>query len=392
MQRVENQTESRAYKLFTRSISSPFTLKNYLYGLTQFCNYTSLTYDEILKLDIEDLQIKLENWVMELADRGLRRSSILAHLNGVEKFLDINRKLFYRKPLHALIKQDKDLGGGGLPYTNKDIQLMIESTRSKREIALIHFFASTGSRPQALEDPILRMKHLEEIPYTNCYAIRIYDNTKEGYWAFLTPEASEALKKYIKERKFNHETITSESPIFASVEKAAINPHLTVNSSYQLLQKILKKSGISREKVGNRYNKAMVYGFRKRFNTILKINNEINSNIAEKLMAHKKGLDGRYLTPTREECFAEFKKAITELTIDDSQRKSIRIEELEDKDSEIENLKEQFQSDHELVVQLFQTIKDLKTFFKDVSVKQNNDANNKSPAYDQRLLELAENL
>ncbi|HEU5488286.1 MAG TPA: hypothetical protein VFV16_05630, partial [Candidatus Nitrosotalea sp.] len=70
MQRVENQTESRAYKLFTRSISSPFTLKNYLYGLTQFCNYTSLNYDEILKLDIEDLQIKLENWVMELADRG----------------------------------------------------------------------------------------------------------------------------------------------------------------------------------------------------------------------------------------------------------------------------------------------------------------------------------
>ncbi|MDC8451317.1 MAG: hypothetical protein LV477_00245 [Candidatus Nitrosotalea sp.] len=392
MQRVENQTESRAYKLFTRSISSPFTLKNYLYGLTQFCNYTNLNYDEILKLDIEDLQIKLENWVMELTDRGLRRSSILAHLNGVEKFLDINRKLFYRKPLHALIKQDKNLGGGGLPYTNKDIELMLESTKSKREIALIHFFASTGSRPQALEDPILRMKHLEEIPDTGCYAIRIYDNTKEGYWAFLTPEASDALKKYIKERKFNHETITLESPIFASVEKTAINPHLTVNSSYQLLHKILRKSGISREKVGNRFDKAMVYGFRKRFNTILKINNEINSNIAEKLMAHKKGLDGRYLTPTREECFAEFKKAISDLTIDDSHRKSIRIEELENKDSEVKNLKEQFQLDHELVVQLFHTIKDLKAFFKDISVKQNNDVNNKSPVYDQRLLELAENL
>lgn len=54
MQRVENQTESRAYKLFIRSISSPFTLKNYLYGLTQFCNYTSLNYDEILKLEHEN--------------------------------------------------------------------------------------------------------------------------------------------------------------------------------------------------------------------------------------------------------------------------------------------------------------------------------------------------
>ncbi|MDE1868277.1 MAG: hypothetical protein KGI08_11300 [Thaumarchaeota archaeon] len=77
-------------------------------GLTQFCNYTNLTYDEILRLDIEDLQIKLENWVMELADRGLRRSSVLAHLNGVEKFLDINRKLFYRKPLPAYGKYAND--------------------------------------------------------------------------------------------------------------------------------------------------------------------------------------------------------------------------------------------------------------------------------------------
>ncbi|MHB8546072.1 MAG: hypothetical protein ACYDAJ_04845 [Nitrosotalea sp.] len=111
MQKVEVQTESRAYKLFTRSISSPFTLKNYQYGLELFCNYTKLTYDEILKIDIEDLQFKLENWVMELSDKGLRRSSALSHLNGVEKFLDINRKSFYKKPLHAMIKQDRDLGG-----------------------------------------------------------------------------------------------------------------------------------------------------------------------------------------------------------------------------------------------------------------------------------------
>ncbi|MHB8546073.1 MAG: hypothetical protein ACYDAJ_04850 [Nitrosotalea sp.] len=120
---------------------------------------------------------------------------------------------------------------------------MLETTKLKREIALIHFFASTGSRPQALEDPILRMKHLIEIPDTNGYGIRIYDKTKEGYWVFLTPEDSEALNKYIKERKFNHENITLESPIFASVETTAVNAHLTVNAAYQLLHKILRKSG-----------------------------------------------------------------------------------------------------------------------------------------------------
>jgi len=69
--------------------------------------------------------------------------------------------------------------------------------------------------------------------------------------------------------------------------------------------------------------------FRKRFNTILKINNDVNSNIAEKLMAHKRGLDGTYLQPTREECFLEFVKAIPDLMIDDSARKQAEIEKLQ---------------------------------------------------------------
>lgn len=109
IQRAESQAESRAYKLFLRSINSPSTLKSYQYRLDLFCKDMKLSYDEIIKLDVEDLQLKLEDWVMSLSDRGLRCTSILAHLNGIEKFLDINRKLFYRKPLHALVRHNKDL-------------------------------------------------------------------------------------------------------------------------------------------------------------------------------------------------------------------------------------------------------------------------------------------
>ena len=52
------------------------------------------------------------------------------------------------------------------------------------------------------------------------------------------------------------------------------------------------------------------HGFRKRFNTILKLDNSVNHNVAEKLMGHKNGLDGVYLTPTVNELFAEFRKAM----------------------------------------------------------------------------------
>jgi len=83
----------------------------------------------------------------------------------------------------------------------------------------------------------------------------------------------------------------------------------------------------------------------KRFNTTLKLINEVNSNIAEKLMAHKNGLDGRYLTPTREQCFKEFKKAIIDLTINPAKRQEVELEsqqkeitELQEKNQRISNL------------------------------------------------------
>ena len=75
--------------------------------------------------------------------------------------------------------------------------------------------------------------------------------------------------------------------------------------------------------------------FRKRFNTKLKLNNAINSNIAEKLMAHSNGLDGTYFQPTREECYVEFCKAIEELTIDPVYKQQQKIKELEKKNSEL---------------------------------------------------------
>ncbi|HXT82742.1 MAG TPA: hypothetical protein VN704_00080, partial [Verrucomicrobiae bacterium] len=91
--------------------------------------------------------------------------------------------------------------------------------------------------------------------------------------------------------------------------------HLSATSSREIMANLIKKAGIVRFKTGERFDKAAIYGFRKRFNTTLKTNNGINYNIAEKLMAHKNGLDGVYLKPTREQCFAEFVKAIPELEI-----------------------------------------------------------------------------
>jgi len=140
-------------------------------------------------------------------------------------------------------------------------------------------------------------------------------------------------------RRLNHEELTKESVLFKNYD----NPnkkkdHLTADSVRQTLTNLMKFAGIERKKIKNRHDKAIIYGFRKRFNTILKLEDGLNSNIAEKLMGHKRGLDGNYLRPTKEQCFEEFRKAIPELTISDEARDKAKIAKLERKNSKIEEL------------------------------------------------------
>ena len=43
-------------------------------------------------------------------------------------------------------------------------------------------------------------------------------------------------------------------------------------------------------------------------------------------MGHKRGLDGSYFVPTREQCFEEFRKFIPELVIDESIKLKLELE------------------------------------------------------------------
>lgn len=333
---------SRSYKLFKGAIHSTKTLYQYNFPLREFFKYAHISsYDELAAIETNKIQNLLENWVMDLSDKGIKGSSIRGKLAAIELFLEMNRVIFHKRILHKIIPRDEGVLGGDIPFTNQEIKQMLESTKKIRTKAFVHFLASTGIRPGALIDPILRREHITKMP-NGCQAVKVYDNSKEGYYAFLTPEASKVLDQYFQNRKLNGETLTDQSPIFINEKNQS---HLTYNNLKQLMHKLIKASGIERKKTGKRFDKAANYGFRKRFNGILKMNNTINSNIAEKLMAHKKGLDGSYLKPTREECFIEFEKAIPQLTIDDNERlrldnelKQKKLDELTREQTKSQNL------------------------------------------------------
>jgi len=350
----ENSEKYRSYRRFLRGISANSTKELYAKFMKNFMDFHKLNnYDDTAKLETKQIDEYIEDYIDLLDSRGVKGVTIRTNMAGIERFFIMNDCIWHQSRIRKSIKRDTEVKGGKIPITTEEIQLMLKCTKSLRTIAIVHFLASTGVRPGALIDPVLRMKHLVKLE-NNCDGSRVYDESIEGYWSFLTPEASKALDDYTQWRKTKHEKITDDTPLFGIIDKKnAKNEHLTEKNLRYIIGLLISNSGIIRTKVNNkRYDKAIVYMFRKRFNGKLKMENSVNSNIAEKLMAHKKGLDGVYLEPTREECFTEFQKAILQLTVDPKERQDLEIVQIQKEKSELKRQVQKSQSLETRVEQL----------------------------------------
>jgi len=194
-------------------------------------------------------------------------------------------------------------------------------TREIRSKALIHFMASTASRPGGIDDPVLTFRSLRPMEL-GCGAIFIYEDSKEHYWGLLTPEAMKAVLDYRDQRVRDGEKISKDSPIFRADYRFGDEPvkPLHRDNASQIIRRVVQKSKIERIKSGYRFDKALNTAFRKRFDTIVKSTNGINPHLAEKLMGHSVSipLDNTYFDPELNRLFEEFVKIIPALTVDES--------------------------------------------------------------------------
>ena len=344
----------RSFLLFESAIKTEATRRMYLYHLKKFLEWAKIPDpDGLLQLKDSYLQSLLEDYLLYIRKR-VSPNSIAAMFAPLELFFVMNDKQIQFKKIRKMFPSTVKKSGYGA-WSNQDIRKFLENCKSKRMRALIHFLSSTGCRIGAVYD--LRLRHLSGMAL-GCKSILFYEGSNEEYFGFLTPEASRALEDYFEQRQRDGENLNEDSPVFRNfyrIGKAKVKP-----MSYKALQScvacLVKYAGANRHKIGTRFNIQLDHGFRKRFNTILKLNSNINPNITEKLMAHKRGLDGVYFKPTQEQCFEEFRKAILDLTVDPTERQKIKIEKLEEEKSELEKktqeiqgLKKQFELDHDIV-------------------------------------------
>lgn len=300
----------RCTTLFDESIKSKYTAKNYNSHLKQFLNFVKIDSVNLLLLyDTSELQQELENYLIQLKQTA-NPNSIPSKFQGIKHFCIMNEIHLNWNKIYKLFPQ-KQKTQSLRAYTTNEIYYVLNAERNIRNKVLIHFLASTGARIGVF-DHMLSMKYMKKMP-KGCTAILLYAGDVDEYYSFLTPQATKILTAYHNLRKKKGEEFCDETPIFGV--DGEIQKQIKWNSVRSIIYRSIQKSKVIRHKQNDRYDVQINHGFRKRYNTILKLDNNMNYNVAEKLMGHKNGLDGVYFTPTLDELFAEFKKIIYKLEI-----------------------------------------------------------------------------
>jgi len=325
--------------MFQESLKSKESVKNYTYCVKKFIQYYDLKdFDSIVKIEKKELQKLVETWTIHLKGK-MNPNTIPSYINPIKTFLEANDiDLNWRKIKRLFPAKIKRSGSSA--YSTEDVKKMLDVTPQMRNKAIIHFLASPGVRIGAV--PELKLRHLRDMP-EGCKMITLYEDSIEEYFTFLTPEAANALDDYLGQRRKEGELINEDSPLFRKAHPLSfMEPKPILRGALQaVLDRARKKAGVQGQKKNGRYAKQLCHGFRKRFNTTLKLNKGVNDNVIEKMMGHKNGLDGIYFVVNPEDAFEEFKNGIMDLTIDPTERQKHKIESLEKEKSELEKRNEE---------------------------------------------------
>ncbi len=344
--------------MFQNSVNSEETVKAYTWYIDKFLDYCKIKdYDSLIAVEASRLQIMLEDYVMN-RKKIVNPNSVPSFFYPVKTFFEANDiELKWRKIKRLFPAKVKKSGSEA--YTDSDIQKMLSCTTSIKNKALIHFLASTACRIGSIPD--IKLKHLSIMP-NECKSVLIYEESTSEHFVFLTPEASKILDDYFEIRKGDGEFLNEESPLFRVRYGIGIQKSrpMKKRALEAVIRNVATRAGLRdvRMKKGNRFPKQLDHAFRKRFTTILKLNEKIPVAITERLLNHKTyndeygnkiQLDESYMRATQKQLFEKFSLAIPDLVISQEEKQKTiienqreKIDKLEAKDREIEELKARF--------------------------------------------------
>ena len=345
----------RSVILFHSAIKTEKTRKLYVYHIQKFKKHFIIkNEDALISIGEKKIQVMLEDYLLYLRSQNIGNSYCSTVLNALKKFFAMNDitlnwdKLKMMKP-EKTVRKDR-------AYTTEELRILLSHVSNKPLWkAFLHFMASSGVRSGFAEE--LKMKHLKDMP-NGCKAVIVYADHIKEYTTFIHAEAVQALEEYFEFRRKNGEIITPDSWVFCRKDHTKFLPANTIT---HYLSFYLRNLPLRRTMKNKRYDVACTHGIRKRWDTVVKSNSNVNLSIAEKLFGHSSSipLDNRYFKPTLEVIFDEYKKVIPDLMIseewklkDQIKEKDLEIDELKKKDLEIDRLNKQMLSIQNTMLEL----------------------------------------
>lgn len=240
--------------------------------------------------------------------------SVSAYIVPVKTYYQINditlnvKKIGRFMPEHRKVKTDR-------AYTHEEISKLLEIANERLRV-LILLLTSSGIRIGAV--PFIRLRNLDGNKLT------VFENAKEEYFTFITPECKKAIDFYLDMRSRYGEKLTDKSYLIIKQYNVryVANPRAVHTKALQIkIYDLYKRYGIDKKNI------AVAHEFRKFFTTQL-INSKVNPEIREMLLGHKIGLAGAYYRPNERDFMDEYNKAIDNLTIDPANRLQRKIETL----------------------------------------------------------------
>ena len=100
----------------------------------------------------------IEDFVLYQRKQNLAYGSINSQVCALELFFSMNDVILNWKKIKKMLPERKK-ALGDKPYTTEQIRIILKNTSNLKFRAIVSFMASSGVRPQFVED--LRLKHLK---------------------------------------------------------------------------------------------------------------------------------------------------------------------------------------------------------------------------------------
>jgi integrase len=345
---------------FRAAIKSKYTLDPYERRLLDFLNSIGMTCDQFVtlaKTNPSEAEKSIITFILKQKERAQQRQIANATVNNklkpIKLLLEMNDVILNWKKIKRLLPAGRRFALDRIP-TIEELQTILEHC-DIRGRALTLLFCSSGIREGAVES--LKVRNLTPIESEEkgiadninnkkiLGKLTVYEaETDDQYITFTTPEAYEAIQKYLEWREAHGEKIADSSPLFRDKFDPLVTAYLTYYGGKPEQPKVLAGSTVRAY-----YNRLFyeckfriepkkrheftVHGFRKWFKTRCE-NAGVKPIVTELLMGHSVGISDSYYRPSEKDLLEEYCKALDWLTITRENQLRNQLSELTAKDEE----------------------------------------------------------